>query len=123
MQISTGFVCDFKNKNFIELLFSLRLLLDYSIFLSERNNHKEVFSFYNYVFEKYLPEAFNLSNVNYDELFICEFKDPFREIYKKLVELWIDLQEKWSFDVAQVDLMKKLLKQIIKITEDYQNIK
>jgi len=121
MQISFGFVCDFKNKDFVELIFCLKLLLEYSIFLTENGKSKEVFQYYNYVFEKYLPESSNLSKVNYNNLFLGKYHESFSIMYRDLVFLWMKLQDNLGFLTSDIETMRVLYKKISLMTGEYKS--
>jgi len=121
MQIPKGFLATFSNKDFVEMIHSFQLLLDYSLFLIEHDHPKEAYTFYNFVFEKYLPENANLSNVDYSNLFSGEHKKTFEQIYKMLIDLWINLQEHWTFLSDDSKVMKILSNDITKLLMKYKS--
>jgi hypothetical protein len=103
MWVKENFDCDFRNINFIEMVELFKILIECSIFLIEKKNFKETFLFYNYMFEKYLPESdSSLDDIDYGKLFIGKYAHETTDIYKRLLDLWMELQNKYSLSEKDI---------------------
>ncbi len=110
--------CDFSNERFTEMVFSLKIMVEYAIYLIEGKKPKEYFLFYNYVFERYLPvETFNLGSIDYGKLFIGRHSVQFIKMYKELLSLWMVLQNKWSFDEMDRQKLRDILRTLTELTK------
>lgn len=118
--IETSLLCEKNNTDFIRMLANFQLLVDYSIFLIERKEPEKVFSFFNYVFEQYFPKnQVNLTNINYENIFIGEFAKQTIKVYKTLLDLWIGLQDKSIFDYTDLYSLKHVQSEIRKFQKEY----
>lgn len=117
MQLNNGFKCDFENLEFIEMIASFKILVAYSLFLVEKKHTKETFLFFNFLFEKYFPEDnLNLGEIDYKKLFIGKYTEEMTTIYQKLLDLWMELQNKWSLskeDVLKLRYIEKKVNELI----------
>lgn len=114
-KIKDKIICNKNNQDFFKMLIHFEILVTYTIFLIEKNNSKEIFHFYNYIFEQYIPEkVYNLDNIDYKAVFTGEYARESISIYTKLLELWKILQEKGMFDLEELDILKRTQKEIHK---------
>jgi len=122
MWIKENFDCDFGNINFMEMVESFKILIECSIFLIEKKNFKETFLFYNYMFEKYFPENdSNLDDIDYGKMFIGKYAYEMTDIYKRLLDLWIELQNKYSLSEKDILELKFDGKKINRLLSMYSS--
>lgn len=99
---------------------SFKLLTEYSVYLIEKKHFEKTFGFYNYVFEKYFPENnSNLDNIDYDKLFIGKYTHETTDIYKRLLDLWIELQDKCLLGKENILKLRIIENKINRIFSEY----
>jgi hypothetical protein len=112
--------CEKTNPDFFKMLIHFNILVTYTIFLIEKNSSKEIYHFYNYIFEQYFPENTpNLNNIDYKSIFTGKYAQKTIRIYKNLLELWIILQEKVRLDFEDMSVLKKVEKNISELLKEF----
>lgn len=113
MSIQNNFDCSPDNPQFIEMVGSLKVLTEYTVFLIDKKHFDNIFLFFNFIFEKYFPESnVSLNDIDYQQLFIGKFAPETTIIYKRLLDLWMDLQEYNTFsekDLTELKLLEQKL--------------
>ena len=115
-RIKDNIVCEKDNPKYLEMLVSFDFLVEYTLFLIEKSNSNDIFTFYNFLFEKYFPEKVpNLSNIDYEEIFLGKYAKKTSAIYKDLLDLWMILQEKTILDSEDIPKLEAVRKKIQKL--------
>ena len=115
-RIKDNIVCEKDNPKYLEMLVSFDFLVEYTLFLIEKSNSNGVFTFYNFLFEKYFPEKVpNLSNIDYEEIFLGKNAKKTSDVYKDLLDLWMILQEKTILDSEDIPKLEAVGKKIQKL--------
>ena len=119
-RIKDKIYCEKNNPEYFMMLVHFDTLVSYTMFLIDKNNFKEIYRFYNYMFEQYFPENTpNLSKIDYQSIFIGKYAKQSIEIYKNLLELWIVLQEKTILDSDEIPALEKTQKSILGLLKDF----
>ena len=122
MYLKENFECDFRNIDFIEMVEAFKILVEWSIILIEKKNFKETFLVFNYLFESYFPESKSrLDNIDYGKLFIGKYTREMTDIYKRLLKLWMDLQNKYSLSEKDILELKFDAKKINRLLSMYSD--
>lgn len=112
--------CEKNNPEYFRMLIHFDTLVSYTMFLIDKNNFKEIYRFYNYMFERYFPENTpNLNNIDYKSIFTGKYAQKTIRIYKNLLELWIILQEKTILDSDEIPALEKIQKNISDLLKEF----
>lgn len=119
-RIKDKIFCEKNNPEYFRMLIHFDTLVSYTIFLINTNNSKEIFHFYNYMFEQYFSENTpNLSKIDYQGIFIGKYAKQSIEIYKNLLEQWIILQEKTILDSDDIPALEKTQKSVLGLLKEF----
>ena len=110
MSIKENFNCDFSNPEFLRMIHSFEVLVEYSILLVNKKKFKETFTFFNFILENYFPVGnVSLDKIDYGKLFVGKFAVQTRNVYKQLIELWMKLQNSWSLSDEDLPSLKVVI--------------
>ncbi len=102
------------------MLAHFEILLNYSIFLIEKCDSIGVFQFYNYMFEQYFPENVpNLNKIDYEDIFVGKYSKKSIDVYKKLLDLWILLQEKETFEDEELLWLQRIRGEVLELLKNF----
>lgn len=119
-RIKDKIYCEKNNPEYFMMLVHFDTLVSYTMFLIDKNNFKEIYHFYNYMFEQYFPENIpNLNKIDYKSIFTGKYAKQSIEIYKNLLELWIILQEKTILDSEDIPALEKTQKSMLGLLKDF----